>query len=241
MAKMTLRLVETKQVAEATMSFRLELNGQSFPFKPGQYVRFGLSDPPYPDPKGNVRSFSIASAPGDPFLLVATRMTGSAFKKSLAEAPIGMPISIGGPAGSFILDPDSDAPAAMFAGGIGITPFRSMIRHAMENNTPRRVTLVYANRCAEQAAFLDELEAWATENANFRLLATMTQPEKSKKGWNGQTGHVDAGFIRRHLQENPSGGCYVAGPPGFVAGVTRALREAGIGDKRVQTEEFTGY
>src|SRR5512137_959473 len=174
MAKLTLRLGERKPVAEATMSFRLELEGQSLSFQPGQFVRVGLSDPPYPDPKGNVRSFSIASSPKDPFVLIATRMTGSAFKRSLADVPLGTPVSVSGPAGSFVLDPNSDAPAALFAGGIGITPFRSMLKHAGEHSSARRLMLIYANRCPEQAAFLEELGLWAKDNAYFRLLATMT-------------------------------------------------------------------
>lgn len=241
MAKLTFQLGERKQVAEATMSFRLELAGQSFSFQPGQFVRVGLSDPPYPDPKGNVRSFSIASAPADPFVLIATRMTGSAFKRSLAEVPIGTPVSVSGPAGSFVLDPNSDASVALFAGGIGVTPFRSMLEHAREHSPARDLTLIYANRCPEQAAFLEELGAWAKDNANCRLVATMTQPAKSKSGWNGPTGYVNASFVRQYLPDEPSGGCYIAGPPRFVAGVTQALREVGFEEQRVWTDEFTGY
>ena len=69
----------------------------------------------------------------------------------------------------------------------------------------------------------------------------MTQPAKSKSGWNGPTGYVDASFVRQYLPDEPSGGCYVAGPPRFVAGVTQALREAGFDEQRVWTDEFTGY
>jgi ferredoxin-NADP reductase len=98
MAKLTVPLSERKQVAEATMSFRFELAGQSFPFQPGQFIRVGLPNPPHPDLNGNARSFSIASAPSDPFLLIAVRMTGSAFKTSLAEVPLGTPVTINGPA-----------------------------------------------------------------------------------------------------------------------------------------------
>ncbi len=241
MAKLTFLLSERKQLAEATMSFRFDLAGQSFPFQPGQFVRVGLPNPPHPDPKGNARSFSIASAPSDPFLLIACRMTGSAFKTSLAEVPLGTPVTVSGPAGSFILNPDSSAPVALFAGGIGITPFRSMIQHARNQKPARPLTLVYANRCPEQAAFLEELEAWGRNDSSFRLLATMTQPEHSKAGWNGPTGYVDLAFLRQHLPELPLGGCYVAGPPRFVSAVSQALREAGLAQDRLRTDEFTGY
>jgi len=241
MAKLTLVLSERKQIAEATMSFRFDLAGQGFPFQPGQFIRVGLPNPAHPDPKGNARSFSIASAPSDPFLLIASRMTGSPFKTSLAEVPLGTPVTVSGPAGSFVLEANSHSPVALFAGGIGITPFRSMIKHARDHNPGRRLTLVYANRCPEQAAFLEELAAWAKDNPNFRLLATMTQPEKSKAGWAGPTGYVDACFVRQQLPEVASGGCYVAGPPRFVSGVTEALRETGLPGEHVWTDEFTGY
>lgn len=223
------------------MTFRFELAGQSFSFLPGQYIRVGLPNPPHPDPKGNARSFSIASAPADPGLLIASRMTGSAFKTSLAEVPLGTPVSVSGPAGSFVLDPKSDSPVTLFAGGIGITPFRSMIKHVREHDPAERLTLVYANRSPEQAAFLEELETWAKDNANFRLVATMTQPESSKRSWTGPTGHVDARFVRQYLPELPAGRCYVAGPPRFVAGITQTLRETGVAGESVWTDEFTGY
>jgi ferredoxin-NADP reductase len=241
MEKLTFRLGDRRQIAEATISLRLDLAGQDFPFQPGQFVRVGLIDPPYPDPKGDVRSFSIASAPADRFVGIATRLTGSAFKRSLAELPVGSPVSVRGPLGSFMLDPLSSAPVTLFAGGIGITPFRSMLRHARAQAAARRLTLVYANRCPEQAAFLEELDGWAKDHANFRLLATMTQPGKSTSSWGGPTGYVDASFIRKHLPEVAQCGCYVAGPPRFVAGVTQALREAGVADQHVRTDEFVGY
>src|SRR5512137_2660164 len=104
MAKLTFLLSERKQVAEATMSFRFELAGQDFAFQPGQFIRVGLPNPPHPDPKGNARSFSIASAPSDRFLLIASSMTRSAFKTSLAEVPLGTPVSISVSAESFLLE-----------------------------------------------------------------------------------------------------------------------------------------
>lgn len=98
MSRFSATLAGREKVAEGTMAFRFDLGGQAFAFQPGQYVRVTLPNPPYQDDKGNARSFSIASSPRDPFLLIASRMTGSAFKTSLAEVPLGTPVNVSGPA-----------------------------------------------------------------------------------------------------------------------------------------------
>src|SRR5437867_4061018 len=121
MLKLTLPLVERREVAERTMSFAFDLEGRPFAFKPGQYVSLTLADPPYRDEKGTTRSFSIASSPGEPRLLIATRMTGSAFKRSLAEFSLGTLVSVSGPLGSFTLPQDVSKPAVLVAGRVGLT------------------------------------------------------------------------------------------------------------------------
>ncbi len=171
--------------------------------------------------------------------MIATRLTGSPYKASLAEIPLGTAVTVNGPAGKFVLDPNPDLPAALFAGGIGITPFRSMIKHSLERGPSRPLTLIYSNRVPEQAAFLEELETWARTHPTFRLLATMTQPDASPHGWNGLTGYVNAEFLHAHLPSLPT--CYVAGPPGFVTAATQALREAGLSQEQIRIDEFIGY
>ncbi len=241
MPKLTLPLTARQQVARGTMSFTFDLEGQVFPFKAGQYLNATLPNPLYQDDEGSTRSFSIASSPDDPFLMIATRMRGSAFKRSLAEMPLGSPVNINGPFGSFILPQDAAAPVVLVAGGIGITPFRSIVKHAAEAHLPHRLVLLYANRTPEEAPFLDELYAWETQNPNFRYIPTMTKPEASTQRWSGRTGYVDAAFVRETLAGLDQMTVYVAGPPGMVEGVTRALLEAGIPQDRLRTEEFSGY
>ena len=241
MLRLALPLVERREVAQGTMSFAFGLNGQAFPFKPGQYNTVTIPDPLYQDDEGNVRSLSIASSPSDPFILIATRMRGSAFKRTLAEVPLGTRVTFTGPKGSFTLPDDRAGPVVLIAGGIGITPFRSMIKHAAEQRLPLALTLIYSNRTPEEAPFLDDLARWQAENPRFHFVPTMTKPEASKRTWTGRTGYVDAAFLRDALGALDRSTFYAAGPPGMVEGVTQALADAGVTGDRIMMEEFSGY
>src|SRR6202035_6017558 len=96
-------------------------------FKAGQYLDMTLLDPPETDSEGNIRSFSIASAPHEETLMVATRMRDTAFKRVLRTMPLGTAVKIEGPCGDLILQNDGARTVVLLAGGIGITPFRSMV------------------------------------------------------------------------------------------------------------------
>jgi ferredoxin-NADP reductase len=241
MAKIALTLREKKELAVGTMAFCFGIDGQPFAFKPGQCIRITLLDPLYNDKKGNAREFSIASSPGESSLMIATRMTSSAFKRSLANLPLRSKVRADGPYGDFLLDADSMRPAVFLAGGIGITPFRSMIKHAIEQHSPHRLTLVYCNRTPDDAAFLDELQNWEKENPNFRLIATMTQPADPGKTWTGRRGYVDVQFVKDHLRDQEQTVYYVAGPPRFVSAVADVLATVGVNKGDIRTDEFFGY
>ena len=223
------------------MSFAFDLEGQSFPFTPGQYNTVTIPNPLYQDEEGNTRQFSIASSPRDPFILIATRMRASAFKRTLAEVPLGTRVNFRGPLGKFTLPEDAAHPIVLIAGGIGITPFRSMIKHATEQRLPHRLTLIYSNRTPQEAPFLDELRGWERENPSFRFIPTITRPEAAPAGWTGRTGYVDAAFLRETLEGLEQYVFYAAGPPRMVDGVKQALVQAGVAEDRMRTEEFSGY
>ena len=239
--KLSLPLVGRTEVAERTMSFAFDLEGQDFPFKPGQFVNITLNAPRYQDEAGNSRSFSIASSPDDPFLLIATRMTGSALKRSLAEVALGTRVAVQGPMGSFVLPQDATRPLALVAGGIGITPFRSMIKTVIERSLPHRLTLFYSNRTPQDAPFLVELGKLEAQSPNFDLVATMTAPNGATTTWQGRRGYLDGRTFRGVLGD--PGRClfYIAGPERMVAGVTHVLIEAGVSEDLVRGEEFPGY
>ncbi len=227
------------------MAFSLE-RPAGFDFVAGQYLTLTLPAPRYTDAKGSSRTFSIASAPHEAGqLLIATRMTGSALKRSLAEMPLDAPLSLFGPAGEFVLPPAPTAlptaPIVLIAGGIGITPFLSMVRDAAHRRLPHRITLIYSNRTPEGAPFHDELGQIAERYANLRYLPTMTEAEQSRQPWTGERRLVSAEFLRDCLGDVARPTFYVAGPPGLVAAVTQAVLQAGADPAHVLAEEFAGY
>lgn len=243
----TLKLKTRSEVAARTLEFRFD-KPPGMTFKAGQFMDLTLIDPPETDAEGNTRGFSINSAPDDPELTFTTRLRDTAFKRVLQTMPLGTEIKVEGPFGNLTLHNDSSRPAVILAGGIGITPFRSIVRQAAHEKLPHRIFLFYSNRRPEDAPFLDELRGLMRKNPNFTFIPTMTQMSSSHQPWKGEVGYIDYKLIMRHLQSGTSSRTkllgpiyYIAGPPAMVAGLRAMLNSAGIDDDDIRTEEFTGY
>jgi ferredoxin-NADP reductase len=234
------QLVSKETVAEGTMAFHLA-RPEGFRFAAGNAVNVTLVDPPQTDGKGATRTFSIVSAPSEDGVTFATRMRDSAFKRVLKGAPAGTRVRLAEPGGGFTLDPADPRPAVFLAGGIGITPFVSMSRHAANERLARPIWLFYSNRRPEDAPFLDELIALERRNPNFHCVATMTDMAKSTRPWRGERGFVDQAMLQRYLGDLSTAVYYIAGPPAMVQAMRELLAAAGVGAEAVRTDEFYGY
>jgi ferredoxin-NADP reductase len=234
------RLQGREEIANGTMAFHFE-KPAGFSFKPGQAIDVLLLDPPSADAQSARHTFSIVSAPFENELTVATRMRDSAFKRALSSLPVGSHIAIDGPSGSLTLHKDSARPAVFIAGGIGITPFMSMLRQAAKDRLQQRLVLLYSNRRPEDAAFLAELQRLEQQNPNFQLVATMTLMSGSSQPWDGQTGLIDEPLLKSVASDLPAPIYYVAGPPSLVETMRETLNGAGIDDDDIRSEEFYGY
>jgi ferredoxin-NADP reductase len=246
-AGQVVKLNSRRVVAERTMAFEFD-KPTGFMFKAGQFAEIAWVDPIETDAEGNARAFSIASAPHEEHLVFTTRLRDTAFKRVLQKAPIGTLATLAGPFGDLTLHNNVSRPAIMMAGGIGITPFRSIVRRAAHEKLPHRIFLFYANRRPEDAPFLEELSAIERENTNFVFVPTMTAVSHLQRAWTGETGHFSPEMLTRHLTKIASAGAhsanpvyYVAGPPVMVKGGRAMLNDAGIDDDDIRTEEFGGY
>jgi len=236
---MQAKIKEKREVAKGTLMVLFDLLGEEIDFTPGQYFWVTLLDPPYDDEKGPRRHITVVTSPNERGVLgLATRVRDSAFKRSLAELPVGAEVDVEQPKGDFLLPDDTRQEYVFIAGGIGITVFRTMLRYIAEEGLPHRVTLVYSNRDRESAAFLDELEELAEAHPNLELVLTMTDDP----GWDGETRRIDAEMLRDHLGDELGSFTYlVAGPPSMVEAVVDALRGAGVPEDQVRPERFSGY
>jgi ferredoxin-NADP reductase len=240
MATHSIKLVKREEVAEGTISFYFE-KPAGFQFKPGQYLDCTLTDPPETDAEGNIRTFSLASAPEEKELMIVTRMRDTAFKRVLRKMPCGSQLQVEGPLGSFNLHGATSRPAVFLAGGIGIAPFRSMIVNDAHKGLAHRIVLFYSNRRPEDVAFLQELQQLGSENKNYQIVCAMTAKEKSKRPWNGETGHFDKAMLARFVPDLAAPIYYIAGPPAMVAAMKHTLVGAGVDEDDVRAEDFAGY
>jgi ferredoxin-NADP reductase len=238
--KFLAKLKARQEIAERTMAFHFE-KPDSFKFIPGQFVDITLLNPAETDSEGNTRGFSIASAPYEDFIMVATRLRDTAFKRVLKTFALGSEVRIEGPFGDLRLHNDKSRAAVVLTGGIGITPFRSILLNAAKEKLPQRIFVFYSNRRPEDAAFLNELQELEKVNPNYKLIACMTEMEKSQQPWSGERGLINYALLEKYLKGAPSPVYYTTGPPAMTKAMHTMLTDAGVDDDNIRIEEFAGY
>jgi ferredoxin-NADP reductase len=233
----SIKLLSKREIAEGTMTFEFE-KPEGYNFTAGQATDWTMIDPAETDAEGNSRSFSLACAPGETVLRLATRMRDTAFKRCMKAMPIGGEISIDDPWGEFVLDGGEAIPAVFLCGGIGITPFYSMMVDATLKHTSRDLYLFYSNKTPKDAPFRAEINEMAVKNSAIKLIETLTEGDAS---WSGERGFIDRAMLERHLSNLSRPTYYIAGPPQMVAAMNKMLLGAGVNESRIKLDEFSGY
>ena len=237
--KLSLELL-AKEKLEGTdiMTFKIARGGLDY--AAGQFAYFKL-DGVSGDSKGPIRHFSIASSPTEQDLMISTRIRDTPYKQKLASLKDGTKILAWGPQGEFVLHDDYSKPAVFLSGGIGVTPFRSMIKYATDKRLPVKIVMFDSNRNEANIPYKGEFDKWALENRNFQPVHTLT--DEIPDSWSGEQGRIDRSMIERHLNKGELGNSifYICGPPGMLKAMQKLLQEMQVPKERIKVEEFTGY
>jgi ferredoxin-NADP reductase len=234
------RLLAREVIADRTMAYHFA-RPAGFEFKAGQTIDLLIDVPAGAGAESGRHTFSVASAPAEDRLTIATRMRDSEFKRALGELAIGDAARLEGPFGSLTLHGDRSRPALFIAGGIGITPYMSMLRQSARDAAPRRIVLLYSNHRPEDSAWLGELRELEMRLPEFSLLPVMTAMNRSSESWSGLSGRIDSGMLLEILGKLSRTVCYVTGSPAMVASMRSVLNDVGVVDDDIRSEEFLGY
>lgn len=237
-AKDRLRLTLVERVQSAKDTYHLTFSSpRSFAFSPGQYLEWTLPHK-NPDTRGTRRYFTIASSPSEKLLGLGVKIgeKSSSFKRKLLALKPGEHITAAQLSGDFILPKDLQKPLVFIAGGIGITPFRSMIAWMCDQQERRTCTLFYACTNPEDFAYLDLFQRAET----LIGLKTFCVAKNAPPGWNGATGYITAELLQKEVPHFAQCHFYLSGPGAMVDAYRAMLRSAGVSQKNITTDYFPG-
>lgn len=237
--KLVLKLKEKTEIAFNTYDFVFE-NNKSFFFKSGQYMEWTLPHHKV-DNRGNRRYFTIASSPTEKDIHVGVKFysQGSSFKKSLMLMQKGDIVSASQIAGDFILPKDVSKKLVFMAGGIGITPFRSMIKNILDKKESRDIVLLYSNNLVEDIAYKDVLKKAKDFGINVQYV--LTDVLHIPADWEGERGYIDMKMIKKIIPDYQKRTFYISGPNSMVSAEEKILYKLGLKSKQIKTDFFPGF
>lgn len=236
--KLRLRFKAKQQLAPQIYEFSFS-SDRALNFKPGQYLQWTLPHS-HVDSRGNRRTFSIASPPGETELQVAVKVfkSGSSFKNALLALQPGDTITTGLLAGNFVLPNDTKQPLVFVAGGIGITPFLSMVKTMIKTQQHRDVVLFYLVSNQVEYCYSDVWREAA--NVGVRVVPVLTSGEPAAS-WPGRSGYLTKEMLQQEVPAFAQRSYYLSGPAALVDNYSGLLRRLGIKKQSIVTDHFSGY
>ncbi|HZY70205.1 MAG TPA: FAD-dependent oxidoreductase [Thermoplasmata archaeon] len=221
-----------------TATFRFDRTSSGYEFRSNQAIRLGLR---VDDPWGPYRLFSLSSSPTETdWISVTCKLTGTPFKQALRGLRRGDTAEVIGPLGDLVYDPSR--PTIMIAGGIGVTPFRGMIRFAVDSGFDQPIRLLYSARVPEEFAFREELDAMSGAHPDLGIVYSVTRPGTSRTPWTGRTGRIGEAAIREAAEPLDEPNFLVVGLPEMVSETVTLLgSRMAVPEERINWEPFRGF
>jgi ferredoxin-NADP reductase/Na+-translocating ferredoxin:NAD+ oxidoreductase RnfD subunit len=238
--KVGLKLKRKSKISSNIVDFMFKPS-QRLIFEPGQYMEFTLAHPK-PDSRGNRRFFTLASSPTEENLHLGVRFypNSSSFKKALYRIDGRTKIIAAQIAGDFTLPQDPRQKLVFIAGGIGITPFRSMLKYLLDMKQQRDIILFYANSTADEIAYKDILSEAQTK-LGIKVLYTLTNRQAVPRNWPGLVGRIDEHMIQQVVPDYKERTYYVSGPPDMVRAYEHLLKNMDIRNAQIKKDFFPGF
>lgn len=238
--KQALILKDKIQLSKNVWEFIFRPNSK-FGFSPGQYMEWTLSHT-NTDSRGNRRFFTIASSPTESDIRLGVKFeeSGSSFKSALKNLPINSKIVTAQLAGGFILPKDKNKKITFIAGGIGVTPFRSIIKYLFDKNEKRNIIFFYTNSEESEIAY-KELFDQAQKVLGIKIFYVLTNKDKIGGGWQGIIGRIDEKILEGLIPDYNERIYYISGSKPLVDGVKQTLKSIGISRRQIMTDYFPGY
>lgn len=238
-SKLLLRLQEKVESGANMVDFIFK-PAQKFAFTPGQYMEWTLQHP-HTDSRGNRRYFTLASSPTEQNIHLGIRFSenGSSFKKAM-NAMDGKLLMVGGQlAGDFVLPQDKTKKLVFIAGGIGITPFRSMIKYLVDTSEKRDIVLLYSNKIAKDIMYKDVWDE-AEKKLGIKTVYTVTDKNAVPQNWKGRVGRFDDSVIQQEIPDFKDRTFYISGPHEMVTGTENLLKSMGVPFPQIKIDFFPG-
>jgi ferredoxin-NADP reductase len=228
------------QIAPSMIDF-LFVPKKKIAFSPGQYMEWTVPHK-NPDARGNRRYFTIASSPTEDTLRLGVKFypNGSSYKKAMAAIDTNTPIVGDQLGGDFTMPKDTTQKLVFIAGGIGITPFRSMIKYLIDLKLPRPIVLFYANKTADEIVYADVFNQ-AQAELGIKMVYTLTDQTKIPANWMGKVGRIDANMISQEVPDFMQRIFYLSGPHAMVNAYEETLKNMGVPEKQIKIDFFPGF
>lgn len=223
------KFLERIERTATSVSYRFE-RPKEFTFTAGKYMLVDLGEK-------LVHPLSLSDCPEETeFIEFTKRMTGSPFCRRLESLEKGESVKVKGPSGEFFCN-ESCGTLIMIAGGIGITPIRSILKSREKNGGDQdKIILIYGNLNREDIAFKDELES--LNLADYRVVHVLSDNTGMEKAYKG---FISAEILSKEVPEKEKATYMISGPPVMVEAIKKALATINVGDARILTDLFVGY
>lgn len=210
-------------------------------FKAGQYMEWTLAHKS-PDARGTRRFFSLASSPTESELVVGVRFytPASSYKRALLSLNENTPIVASQLSGDFTLPKDPSRKLVFIAGGIGITPFRSIVKYLVDQNDRRSAILIYSNKTSSEIVYKDVFDEAALK-LGLKTIYTLTDSTKTPPNWTGHVGRITPELIKAEIPDYAERLFYLSGPRSMVVAYEEVLQTLGVRGRNIKTDYFPGF